>query len=248
MLQVPDSFIYAISHAHQWQSQKYVDLIFEPLKGKPKRHWFVDHAYHCLPLVIGNQYGFVLKSLYNFEVTWNGGPNPDDVTIDMVTSREDYNLTSGLQSIHPHFGMGTFTIQTTYQLRTSSGINLVTINPPNTFIDGIHHMTGVIETDNLRRDFSYNLKITRPNTTISIHKGDYIGCFIPYPRHFIDQFQLISPTQNDEVIAERDCAKAFGAERSHNDIHKKYGIGKRYKRGEDVYGNKFEDHQTRLDG
>lgn len=247
MLQVPDNFIYAISHTAKWQSQEYVDLIFESLKGKTKRDWFIQHAYHCLPLVIGNQYGFILKSLYDFEVTWNGGPYPDDVTIDMVTPREIYAETSGLQSIHPHFGMGTFTFQTTYQLRTSPGINLITINPPNTFIDGIYHMTGVIETDNLRRDFTYNLKITRPNTTIAIRKGDTVGCFLPYPRHFIDSYIIESPYNNAVVEAERECAKAHGLERTNIDALKKHGIGKRYKKGEDVYGNKFIDHQRRLD-
>jgi hypothetical protein len=181
---IPDATISVISYEPKWQSQEHIDSVFESLRGKSKRDWFINHAYHCLPLVIGNQYGFVVKSLYDFEVSWNGGLSMNDVVVNMITPQEEYKSTYNLQSINPHFGMGTFTVQMPYQLRTPSGINLMTINPPNSFIDGIYHMTGVVEADNLRRDFTYNLRITRPNYTIRINKGDYIGCIIPYPRHF----------------------------------------------------------------
>ncbi len=250
MITIPNSNIAAISYDPKWQTQEHIDSVFESLKNHSKREWFVDHAYHCLPLVIGNQYGFVVKSLYDFEVIWNGKNGMHDVKINMITSQDEYKLTSNLQSINPHFGMGTFTIQMSYQLRTPPGINLMTINPPNYFIDGIYHMSGVIETDNLRRDFTYNLRITRPDHLIKINKGDYIGCIIPYPRHFIDLYKIIDAKNilsEESIQAERECAKQFGIERAGVDRQKKAGNGKRYWRGEDVYGNKFNDHQNSLD-
>ena len=111
-------------------------------------------------------------------------------------------------------------------------------------------MTGVVETDNLRRDFTYNLRITRPNHTIKINKEDYIGCIIPYPRHFIDKYSIVDATKvfdNESIQKERECAKAFGVERSTIDQQKKHRNGKRYWRGVDIYDNKFSDHQTGLD-
>lgn len=111
-------------------------------------------------------------------------------------------------------------------------------------------MTGVVETDNLRRDFTYNLRLTRPNFTVRIRRGDIIGCVIPYPRHFIDDFKIINATKilsQDIIEQERACAMDHGKERAELDKHKKYGNGRRYFNGEDVYGNKFEDHQTNLD-
>ena len=246
---IPDSTIAAISYDSKWQTQEYIDLIFESLKNKNKREWFIDHAYHCLPLVIGNQYGIVLKSLYDFEVYWKGGDEPDSVKINIL-NQEEYKQTEKLQSIKAHFGMGTFTIQTPYQLRTSPGINLMTINPPNYFIDGLYHMTGVVESDNLRRDFTYNIRITRPNYFIKVFKGQYIGCIMPYPRHFIDQYKIIDAMtvlSPEDIISERDCANKLGYERQTIDIYKKNGNGKRYWKGEDYYGNKFPDHQTTLD-
>lgn len=250
MLDVPNDTILAIAHDPIWQSQNYIDMVFESLKNNKKRSWFLEHAYHCLPLIIGNQYGFVVKSIYDFTVIWDGGDGVDSVKIEIVSDKEEYEKLYALQNINSHFGMGTFTIQMSYQLRTASGINLMTINPPNYFIDGIYHMTGVVETDNLRRDFTYNLRVTRKNYKIKINKGDYIGCVLPYPRHFVDKFQInnsqdmISQQRIDE---ERQCMEDFAYERSGKDLHKPNRNGKRYWRGEDIYGNKFKDHQTGLD-
>lgn len=111
-------------------------------------------------------------------------------------------------------------------------------------------MTGVVEADNLRRDFTYNLKVTRPNFKITICAGDYIGCIIPYNRHFIDQFSVVdakSLFSESDINIEIQCMADFAKERSQEDKSKPNSNGKRYWRGEDIYGNKFEDHQINLD-
>lgn len=250
MIEIPENTIAAISFDPMWQKQEYLDQIFMSLKNQSKREWFVDHAYHCLPLVIGNQYGFVVKSLWDFEVIWKGGGGPQDVEVKILSEEKEYKEKEALQSVKSHFGMGTITVQTPFTLRTAPGINLMTINPPNYFIDGLYHMNGVVEADNLRRDFTYNIRITRPNHKIQVNKGDYIGCVIPYPRHFIDQYRIINAEdifQDNLLQQERDCSNDMGHERANVDIHKKGRNGKRYWRGTDVYDNKFPDHQTSLD-
>lgn len=246
---IKDNHIALIAHCKTLQTDENVSLLFSSLKGSLKRDWFIKHAYFCLPLVMGNQHGFILKSIHDVEVIWNGGDSPSDVTVTYL-DKEFHDKNSSLQSIRSHFGMGTITIQTTFALRTPNGVNLMTINPPNHYIDGLYHMTGIVETDNLRRDFTYNLRITRPNFSIRIKKGDIIGCVIPYPRHFIDNFELVNAEKIlslDEVELERKCASDLGEERSKIDKDKKYGNGRRYFNGEDVYGNKFADHQINLD-
>jgi hypothetical protein len=246
---VPNNHIALIAHANDFQNDETINMMFSSLKGDTTRDWFVKHAYYCLPLVIGNQYGFVLKSLYDVDVEWNGGERQSDVSVEYL-DKEFYNQNSAIQSIKSHFGMGTITVQTTFSLRTPTGVNLMTINPPNYYIDGIYHMTGVIETDNLRRDFTYNLKITRPNYKIRIKKGDIVGCVIPYPRHFIDKYEIVNADKvlsQEQILAEVNCGKEFGIERSTKDVHKPSGNGRRYFRGEDACGNKFPDHQKRLD-
>lgn len=243
MIIVPENKLVTI--AEQQPFEHAPKVIVESLKGKKKRDWFVDHAYFCLPLVIANQSGFAVKSLRTFSVIWNGSDSPKDCKVTFL-DKEQY---PGYQIISSHFGMGTVTIQNRFTFRTPPCVNLMTINPPNTWIDGIHHMTGIIETDNLRRDFTFNLKITRKNHEIIINKGDYIGCVIPTPRYFIDSFDLeqgenlFTPREIEE---ERKAMSDFGKERSTTDIKKPHGAGRRYFNGEDVYGNKFKDHQSKI--
>jgi hypothetical protein len=250
MITVPDKKIAAISYDAHWQSQEHLNSVFESLKGKHTRDWFVNHAYHCLPLVMGNQHGFILKSLYDFEAEWTGGNTVADVIVRILTDEQEYKRTHNLQNISSHFGMGVITVQTCFTLRTPPGINLMTINPPNLYVDGLYHLTGIIECDNLRRDFTYNLRITRPNYVVKVKRGDPIGCVIPYPRHFIDTYVMEDAKtlfSEESVNEERQCMADFAHERANLDKSKPHGNGKRYWRGEDIYSQKFPDHQTGLD-
>lgn len=237
--QFRDNKITAIPHSQNtnfgWERH------YASLRGEKRREWFSTHAYHCLPLLIGNQYGFVVKSCRTFEIRWNGGRGTADSVVSFLDQKSDTG-----QFINSHFGDGIITVQNSFVLRTPKGINLMTINPPNYFIDGLAHMTGVIECDNLRRDFTFNLKITRPNHTIRIPEGTWIGCFIPIPRYFVDGYDLINANEymsKEEIEEEWNIGKAFAKERQDVDSTKPHAAGKRYFQGEDVYGNKFPDHQ-----
>ena len=117
----------------------------------------------CLPLTIGNQYGFAIRSLYDFEAEWNGGNDKKDL---IVTLNEQPPL--GKQIISSHFGMGVITIQNRFHFRTPLGVNMMTMDPPNIINPYLRNMTGVVETDNLRRDFTFNIRITVPNTKIKV--------------------------------------------------------------------------------
>ena len=240
MIVVPQNKLVTIPENDLYKNS--MELILEPLKGNKKRDWFIQHAYFCLPLVIGNQYGFGIKALKTFSIIWDGSDSPSGVKVEILDAGDNPEY----QSISSHFGMGTVTIQNRFTFRTPPGVNLMTINPPNYWIDGIQHMTGVVETDNLRRDFTFNLKVTRVNEIIIINKGDFIGCVLPIPRYFSDNFELVSGYTiftEEQIKEEQQIMRDFGKERSMEDRHKKNGNGRRYHNGEDVYGNKFEDHQ-----
>ena len=243
MLHIPENKLVTITETEEYKNSP--ELIVEPLKGHKKRDWFVQHAYFCLPLVIGNQYGFAIKSLKTFAVNWRGGDSPSDVVVEILDEGDNPTF----QHINSHFGMGTVTIQNRFTFRTPPGVNLMTINPPNHWIDGIQHMTGVVETDNLRRDFTFNLRVTRPNHTIVIQKGDYIGCVLPIPRYFPDNFEFVNAYDiltKEQIEEEQKAMRDFGIERSTADRDKLGGNGRRYFNGEDVYGNQFPDHQKNI--
>ena len=109
-------------------------------------------------------------------------------------------------------------------------------------------MTGVIESDNLRRGFSFNLKVEQPGVTTKIKKGTPIAAFIPVPRYFSDQFEIKNAEDifSEEVILEEINASVDAS--IHREVMEEIlpnNVGKLYNDGIDVYGNKFLDHQKK---
>jgi hypothetical protein len=240
--EVPDNTILAVPHIKFDKSYK--DII-ESLRHNTKRDWFNSHFYYCMPINIGNQYGFIIKSLYDFDMIWDGTfDNPKDVEITFHDERYKH-----LQDIHCGFSNGVVTIQNSFALKTPPGINLMTIQPPNMFIPGCIAMTAVIETDQIRRDFTFNIKITIPNYKISVKKGDALGAFIPIPRYFVDNFKVDSVHNffSEEIYdIEKEDMLELGRQRQEEDKEKPHESGRKYFNGIHAFGEKYKDHQKRI--
>ncbi len=247
MITVPANRIAAVPYDDYFKGKQ--DDLYVNLNGVQRREWFSKHAYLCLPLIMGNQHGFAMRSIMRATLVWNGGPNPDDTTV-TIHNTEELLPRGPIQTMSSHFGLGIVTVQTAFVLRTPPNISLMTIQPPNFFIDGLQNMTAVVESDNLRRDFTYNLKLTRPNHPVNIEVGDVLSAVLPYPRGFIDNFELVDAYTlftPEQIKEEQRAGDKFAKERVEEDPSKKRGVGRRYFDGEDIYGNKFPNpHQVRL--
>jgi hypothetical protein len=213
-------------------------------KPDKKRDWFSPHFYRCLPLTIGNQYGFTVSSEFDITFEWNGGDSEESIFFQFDENRGD--LDKLYPRIDSHFGHGIVTVSTPYFFKTPPGVNLITINPPNYVIPNVTVMTGVIETDNLRRFFTFNLKIQIPNIRTTIPAGYPLAAFIPIPRYYCDEFNLdfaenifSKEIVDEEIKAEEDAVE----HREKVEPTLKNGVGKHYMQGKDVYGNVFKDHQ-----
>lgn len=215
------------------------DKLVESLRDNKKRDWFNQHFYFCLPLRMGNQYGFIVRSLMDILVRWDGEESPNGLSVwtSPVTGGRSQQIVSS------HFGFGILTIQNRWTYRTPKGINLYVTQPPNFPMHGLHFMSAVIETDNLRRDFAFNIKVTEPGIDVFIPKGSPIGCFLPYPRHMIDKYSIGRHEEGDVLNTERKTMNEFG--RIRNSANGAPDM--LYMRGMDAYENKFDDHQRGLD-
>lgn len=209
-----------------------------------KREWFTPHFYRCLPLTIGNQYGFIIKSEFSFSALWNGGDLASDITFKFDRPKEELDLL--FPQVISNFGNGIITIDPPYTFRTPPGVNIMTINPPNTVIPNITVMTGVVETDNVRRNFTFNLKIQTPNIETVFLAGTPLAGFIPIPRNFADKFNMVWA---EEIFDEEIIIEELQADIDHL-IHResvepniKNHVGKFYMNGIDIYGNNFLNHQ-----
>lgn len=74
--------------------------------------------YKCLPLSIGNQYGFVITALFDFSVEWNGGDSAHDIKISYNKPIEEIEKLSPV--ILTHFGHGIVTINPPFFIKNSS--------------------------------------------------------------------------------------------------------------------------------
>lgn len=209
--------------------------------SEKKRDWFNPHFYRCLPLAIGNQYGFTIASEFGFSFYWNGGDKKEDLILEYEDKEGRFS-----PSISSHFGSGIITINTPFFIRTPPGVNIMTINPPNHVIPNITPMTGVVETDNLRRNFTFNLKVQIPDIKVYVPPMTPIAGFIPIPRYYSDQFELKFA---DELFDQSIIDEEINADKAASEYRKnieptlKSGVSKHYLMGQDVFGNKFEDHQ-----
>jgi hypothetical protein len=213
-------------------------------KPDKKRDWFSPHFYRCLPLSIGNQYGFTVSSEFDITFEWNGGDSKESIFFQFDENKS--NLDKLYPRIESHFGHGIITINPPYIFRTPPGVNLITINPPNYVIPNVTVMTGVIETDNLRRNFTFNLKVQIPNIKVTIPAGYPLAAFMPIPRHYGDGFNLDFAENlfSEKIVNEElEADKAANKYRTEVEPNLKHGVGKHYMQGKDVYGNKFKDHQ-----
>jgi hypothetical protein len=216
-------------------------LLLEPLAGKKERPWFTEHFYFCLPVTFGNQHGFIIKLLYDVIVRWNGGEDVNAVFVHKLCPKSIREH----QAVKSHFGSGIVTIQNRWTFRTQPGMNLLVGPPPNFLLEGINPMTAVVQTDQLRRDFTLNLKITIPHRDIFIGKGTPVGWILPYPRNVIQDFQIKSHPEGPVLEGERETMRHFGTSRRDYE----QGLpGHLYRKGVDIYGNKFKEHERMVTG
>jgi glycosyltransferase involved in cell wall biosynthesis len=121
--------------------------------------------------------GWDLLCPYGFEAVWNGGPSPDDIEISapgFVVSRA---------------GHGVLTFETGLEFDLEPGHDLWVRGPINHVKDGIQPLDQIIEADLLPFFGELHWRFTHPRQIVRFEKGEPFGTFLPYPAHYIEQFQ-----------------------------------------------------------
>lgn len=151
-------------------------------------------GYRCLPLTIGNQYGWEILSSASFEVTW------DSETDQMNISDSG----DGQLPVDAHFGPGLLTFYPGFVFRTDPGINLYIAGPANRPKDGIHPLTAVLESDWASYGFSMTWIITRKDYPIRFSKGEPFCRVFPIQRDLVEssQPQIRSIDDDPEIKAQ----------------------------------------------
>lgn len=231
-------------------------------------------AYRCLPLVIANQAGWLIRNPTSFSAIWNGGKYKQDTqitfeaggppppiqfhfsttTVDAPMEQAELGPVLNDPRIMSHFGAGVITISIPYLFRTPPGINLWVKGPTNWIKDGAHPLEGVIETDWLPATFTMNWKITRPRSRVTFHAGDPICMVVPIPRGLAESLEPIrrpiaeEPGVDYQFRTWEQGRATFLTDLGRGDKETvKQGWQKHYFQGKTETGERIPDHQTKLD-
>ncbi len=241
-INVPDNVIAIFKTADESLTNKRIDSIL--FRSPKRREWFDPNFYRCLPLAIGNQYGFQVACEFDFGIKWDGTNSTDAITF--YFNKEEKELSTMFPMLNSHFGNGILTMTVPFLIRTPPGVNIMTINPPNSIVENMTVMTGVVETDNLRHNFTFNIRIQKPNETTYYKAGTPLAAFIPIPRYFADGFELVMAEDifdQKTIDEEMQSVKDFFVQRTDIDPTLPNEVNRQYFNGIDVYGNNFSDHQ-----
>lgn len=156
--------------------------------ASPRRDWMESHThmYRCLPMTIANQNGWVIEAPCDISAIWFGGH--DSKTSMHFWLDKEYNVPNPW--VKCHFLGGVITFEFDFIIKTTEKTNLLVRGAPNFFIDGLHPLEGLVETDWLSFSFTMNWKVTQPNKLVRFKKGDPI-CFIqPVPHNYSETFDF----------------------------------------------------------
>ncbi len=152
-------------------------------------------AYRCLPLNIANGHGWEILSPSTFAATWSGGREQSSINI--------VSQDSGWLLPVSHFGSGVLTFHVHALFRTDPGVDLFVTGPINRPKDGIHALTGIVETDWGGFSFTMNWLFTRPFYPIMFMKDEPICHIFPLPRGMIESVEpRIMPLTSNPELAE----------------------------------------------
>jgi glycosyltransferase involved in cell wall biosynthesis len=161
--------------------------------------WAGTPTHGDLDLESAGRMGWELCCPYAVEVTWNGGPAPEDIRISV----------EGLEGDAPPFvqsqlGGGLLSFHSGYQVQTEGPTNLWVRGPINRPRDGLAPLEQLIDTSVLPCTIVVTWQCTRPNQTLRFAQGEPFAVLLPQPQHYVEQFthEVLSPDQAPETFAQ----------------------------------------------
>lgn len=207
-----------------------------------KRDWMTatdkQFANRCLPMLIANQYGWLILNNAAFRAEWSGSNDISGLSVSYDSG--SWELAGS------HFGYGILTWSIPFLFKTPPGYNLLVRGPANCPRDAISPLEGIVESDWSSSTFTMNWKFTAPFTTVKFEVGEPICMIVPQYRADLENFQPrirnldADPGLKTQHMAWAESRKEFLGQRLP-------GWQKNYFQGKHVTGEPSnQPHQTRL--
>ena len=171
---------------------------------KIQRGWMDEtidsHAYKCFPVSLVNTIGWSISFLDDIEFIWDGISDTTPNHVEIIKSGENVCNTNR--------GNATINFNTGLIFKTDADISMLSIVPPNYFIDGATPFTSIISTSFFNHDYPVAWRITRPNTKILIPAGTPVATLIPISMGKLSKIELnIYDKENDLSEIEENLEK-----------------------------------------
>jgi hypothetical protein len=148
---------------------------------------FDRHAYNCFPVTLGNTVGWGLSVPEDISFVWDGVFAPQS---------EHVQVLSGHRYVDTNRGQATVSFNLGVMFKTDSNVSMLTLPPPNVFIDGAQCFTTVMTTSLYGFPFPLAWMITRPNKVITIPAGTPLCALVPISLTGLSEFVLEVQPEN----------------------------------------------------
>lgn len=153
----------------------------------PTRQWMDEFphgfAYRCIPLLSGNQLGWVIRCPVGFSAIYrhDGHGNGIELKFDSESERWAHRILG-------HFGRGVLTFSLPWLFRTSEGYGLLVRGMSNFAKFGASALDAFVETDWAFSTFTMNWRLLEKDREVRFEAGDPVCQVVPYPKSLIEQF------------------------------------------------------------
>jgi hypothetical protein len=156
----------------------------EPLSIK--RDWMdetVDgHAYRCFPVSLTNGLGWGLSFPEDITFIWDGISD---------TTPNHVKVLSGHKYVYTERANATLSFNTGLVFKTDEDTSLLQIPVPNLFRDGIQPFSTIISTSFFSGELPCALRITRPNTEITIKANTPVVSILPISLSGLNNSEIV---------------------------------------------------------
>lgn len=166
-----------------------------------KRDWMEEtydrHAYKCFPVSFANSIGWSISFIEDIEFIWDGITDTTPDHVEIIKSPPNVcNLGRGNATISFNTGL---------YFNTDENTSIVSIVPPNYFIDGATPFTSMMSTSFYDEAFPVAWRITRANTKITIPAGVPVATLIPLSISKLSDVELdiYDKTFDPEILEEK---------------------------------------------
>jgi hypothetical protein len=142
---------------------------------------FSKHSYHCFPMTLSNRLGWGISLKHDFCFIWDGEES---------SSSHHINIIKGQDYVSNLRGNKTISIDTGLYISPQKNISILTMPPPNIFIEGLQCISTIISTSAMVGPLPIALMANIPNKKIYIKAGTILASILPVKLSEMNETEL----------------------------------------------------------